>query len=123
MSDRRTPNDLLANILGGKKPASDPPPTPATLPPPQEEPTTPTPQSGAAADPTPVAEKTKATFYLPEETTNDLEGVWMKARHMVAKDKRSMLSKSYLVEVAIGILVEEFNSRGSDSRLFDILKP
>lgn len=122
MSDRRTPNDLLANILGGKKPASDPSPTSPSQPPAQDTPPAPPPQSSTPSDPTPVAEKTKATFYLPEESTNDLEAVWMKARHMVSKDKRSTLSKSYLVEVAIGLLVEEFNSRGSDSRLFDILK-
>ena len=118
MSDRRTPDDLLANILSGKKSSKDN--TPA------QPPVAATPPPAVVVEPSkedPIGEKVKATYYLPEDTTGDVEKIWMQARQMVPKAKRSAMSKSYIVEIAIALLLEEFEAHGSNSRLFQKLEP
>ncbi len=119
MNERRTPDDLLASILGGKKNPPEVAPPPAAQPPaaPAIQPVATTPP------PTPASEKIKATFYLPENTTNQVEAIWMKARQMVPKEKRGSVSKSHIVEVALALLAEEFNAKGAASRVFDQSEP
>jgi len=64
-------------------------------------------------------EKTKATYYLSNDTVVELEEAWLRLRRLMAttidKDKRRQVSKSWLVESALQIALEELERKGADS--------
>lgn len=58
----------------------------------------------------------KATFYLTQDTVNDLEDAWLKLRR-AADGSRSAITKSLIVRLALEIALEEMTSKGTSSQL------
>ena len=61
-------------------------------------------------------EKAKATFYLSQPALEDLEGAWYRLRKL-ARNNRSKVSKSLIVELAIRTALEDLEERGEQSSL------
>ena len=135
--------DVLGKLLGGKPPAS-PPEEPAeeTLPeqlpegegqeeqaraeaPPEEKPTSkpakqqdskPARQRAKKPPELPVSdEKVKATYYLSPETLDFLESAWLKLRRLAGQEKRSQVSKSLIVELALQVALDDLRVRNEKS--------
>jgi hypothetical protein len=60
--------------------------------------------------------KEKATFNLSLSILQVLEDTWLKLRRQLKGEQR--ITKTVLVELALEIAIEEFESQGSDSRLY-----
>lgn len=61
--------------------------------------------------------KRKSTHYLSEKNFADLDKTCMTIRTLVPEDFRSRVSKSYIVNQAISIILHEFSTKGKKSIL------
>ena len=112
MSDR-TP-DVLGSLLDGKK--ADPEATEKL----QEQPIKDKPEP-AQEKPSkellesPEGKKAKATYYLDENVLALLDEAWLDLRKMAIN--RTSISKSWIVEQAIQMAVQELRDKGSKSSI------
>jgi hypothetical protein len=60
--------------------------------------------------------KVKATYYISQETIADLEDTQYQLRKM-AGENRSRVSKSFIVEMAVQMALEEVETKGTKSSL------
>lgn len=63
-------------------------------------------QAGKLVETPAPAKPIKATFYLSPEIIESLERIWMERRQKAGPQERGRISKSLLVEEAIGLLAE-----------------
>ena len=61
-------------------------------------------------------DKAKATFYLSQPALENLEEAWYRLRKL-AKNNRSKVSKSLIVELAVRTALEDLEEKGDKSRL------
>ena len=61
--------------------------------------------------------KTKTTHYLSQEISEDLDRALIAIRTLVPENLRSRVSKSCIVNQALAMSLQEFASKGKDSRL------
>ena len=112
MSDR-TPDDLLGSLLTGKKTA------PEDTEKPQKEPIQAEDRSSRKKASESFLEspggKAKATYYLDESVLSKLDEAWLALRKMAIN--RTSISKSWIVEQAILMAVQELESKGSKSKI------
>ncbi len=62
-------------------------------------------------------EKPKATYYLSPASMEALDEAWLTLRKMARPQDRAQVSKSWIVEQAILLAVEELKESGDRSRL------
>lgn len=72
---------------------------------------------GQPASKTATEEKPKATYYLSPEAIESLDEAWLTLRKMARPRDRAHISKSWIVEQAILLAVEELRESGAESRL------
>jgi hypothetical protein len=70
-----------------------------------------------AARKKPQNKKIKTTYYLSEKIFDDLGMTHMTIRSLVPEHVRSRVSKSYIVNQAIAMILQEFSAKGKKSRL------
>ena len=114
MDDKgRTPEDLLSSLLTGKK---DTPGDSEKL---QEKDshTKTRPSKEKTQEPVlePSGKKTKATYYLDDAVLLALDEAWLELRKMAIN--KQQISKSWIVEQAIQMAIEELRDKGSKSKL------
>ncbi len=93
MADRKQTPDIMSELMGDRGVSSK------TVK--QQDGKTVKMRPGKPADPTKTI---KATFYLSPESIDSLERVWMERRRRADPEERGRISKSLLVEEAIGLL-------------------
>jgi len=66
---------------------------------------------------TSAGKKTKTTLYVSKEISEDLDKARIAMRSLVPGNFRSRVSKSAIVNQALAMSLQEFKSKGKDSRL------
>ena len=128
MDDKdRTPEDLLGGLLGKpQKKVSEPVQESSRATEKPQEPqrkAKPAVAKENASQPvqeSPEGQKSKATYYLDKDLLDQLDEGWIELRKM-AKNKRQV-SKSWIVEQALKLTLEELKSKGSKSKIAKSIK-
>lgn len=119
MADREQLPDIMSGLLGGKaKQAEAPEPAAQPASKPAKQPASRTVRQKASKAPPPPPdseEKSKATFYLSQETVDLLEDGWLRLRRLATD--RASVSKSAIVEAALEIALEDLAKYGEQSKL------
>ena len=61
--------------------------------------------------------KVKATYYISQTTADDLEDAWYHLRKEAPQEDRGEISKSFIVDVALRIVLEDLKKQGKESQL------
>ena len=129
MADRkRTPQNLLDNLLGGGQDTGIPvrQDTSTTVPQHTSETARRPPGKPAGEAPKrpkeplqkpPEGERPKATYYLSQQALDGLDEGWLKLRKMATAEDRARVSKSIIVEQAILLALAELEAKGKKSPL------
>ena len=67
-------------------------------------------------------DKIPVSFYISHETLEKIEDLLFYVKKRLPVEKRRKLNKSVLVEVGFKILVEEYNAKGEQSRLWKVIQ-
>jgi len=111
MARKQTP-DILGDLLGGR-PEQTPPESQQDAKPGRQQASNKASQKASKLD----QDKTKATFYISQETLDSLEEGWLKLRKLAKPEARAQVSKSGIVETALDILLHDLEANGPDSQL------
>lgn len=110
MADRKKTPSVLDELLGGA-PAPDAQDTSIPVSQYTSKP------ARQPASKTATEEKPKATYYLSPAAIEALDEAWLTLRKMARPQDRAQVSKSWIVERAILLAVEELQESGDRSRL------
>jgi hypothetical protein len=75
------------------------------------------PEKKVTAQKTNSESKIKTTYYLSKEISENLNTTQIAIRSYVPKKFRSMVSMSHIVNQALVVILQEFETKGKDSRL------
>lgn len=62
-------------------------------------------------------QKIKATYYISEQAVEKLEDGWIQLRRLLPKEKRTSVSKSSIVEIALEIALADLEKKKESSLL------
>jgi hypothetical protein len=62
-------------------------------------------------------QKVKATYYISEEAVEKLEDGWIQLRKLLPKEKRTSVSKSSIVEIALEMALADLEKKKKSSLL------
>jgi len=127
----RTPEDLLGSLLAGKPKSQETDkqaPEGSPEPPERQEKAPEQKRISRSKKSTPKAprpskmpdlagEKDKATYYLDQAILASLDEAWLQLRRLAGPEHRRQISKSWIVEQAILMAVEELKAKGSSSSI------
>ena len=65
--------------------------------------------------------KKKTTHYLSQDVSEKLEKASLAIRSQVPEDLQPLISKSFIVDQALAIILQEFETKGNKSRLMGFI--
>lgn len=68
------------------------------------------------------SEKVLVSFYLSQRTSEQIDDILFYLKKRLPFDKRRKLTKSTFYEIGLKILIEEHNSKGEESRLWEAIQ-